>query len=377
MIYFHFLLKRLNHSVPCVHRDIAPSPLCILDYVITSIASLQGGAENTQRALRLTVNETVTTNSGVLLSAPFSNNGPAFTLPMGSTGDWLLRRGVTQLQGSSGGVGDGGTSNTGTQPRRITVYVKVAPPAYGTVVGHWGAHIAIHEMDYRPSVNGQPGNPPEGTDGTGGAGAGGPGSAAAFGGVAGDGGEGGGHGADAVAMIGVAIVDGKFKHDSNYRHTPGTDLSPESPHTVAYRNVMSDHWYKIDIFIDWDFFQYKVRYGLALLLFTGSAEAYMLRSDFHGAGCFYLLYSNGHGFHMILWQIQSYRTERCVQKIGINAYVTLQAVLLVMQALVTYLHCYRFVLMIQQWFSTQRFKAAWFDGLGSMASTLALCGMMR
>lgn len=46
----------------------------------------------------------------------------------------------------------------------MTVYVKIEPPPYGTVVGHWGAHIALHEFDYRPLVNttnGQPGTLPE------------------------------------------------------------------------------------------------------------------------------------------------------------------------------------------------------------------------
>jgi hypothetical protein len=208
----------------------------------------------------LTVNETVVTDSGVALVSPFANNGPAFTLPVDKTGDWLLRRGVSRPQ-TTGGVGDDGSNNVGTNPRRVTVYVKVAPPPYGTVNGHWGAHIALHGEDYRPKIVGQAGNPPEGNglpDGTGGAGSGGPGSGSAFGGVAGDGGEGGGYGGDAVAMIGVAIVDGKFKHQANYRHTPGVDLPPESPHTVAFRNVESDHWYKVDIFIDWASRMYKV-----------------------------------------------------------------------------------------------------------------------
>lgn len=219
----------------------------------------QGGAEDTQRSLRLTVNETVVTDSGSLKVAPFAHNGPAFTLPPVSSGDWLLRRGVARTQ-VAGGVGDDGTKNVGTNPMRITVYVKVEPPQYGTVSGHWGAHIALHEKDYRPKLVGQVGDPIEGNGvgGTGGAGSGGPGSGSAYGGVAGDGGEGGGYGADAEAMIGIAIVDGKFKHQANYRHTPGADLPPESPHTVAFRNVMSQRWYKIDIFIDWAFHTYKV-----------------------------------------------------------------------------------------------------------------------
>lgn len=176
------------------------------------------------------------------------------------------------MPGGPGGVGDDGTKNPGTNPTRVTVYVKIAPPAYGTVVGHWGAHMALHEFDYRPEpLVPQPGNLPEGNgpDGTGGAGAGGPGSSSASGGVAGDGGKGGGYGADAVGMIGVAIVNGKFKHEANYRHTPGMDLAPNSPHTVAFQHAQSDHWYKIDIFIDWSAYTYKVRASVDVFCMCG------------------------------------------------------------------------------------------------------------
>ena len=222
----------------------------------------QSGAEDTLRCLRLTVDETVRTDTGVTKVAPFTHNGPAFTLPAASSGYWLLRRGVVRIPtDNGGGVGDDGTKNTGTTPMRVTVYVKVQPPKRGAITHHWGAHIALHEADYRPLVPGQPGNPPEGNGpgGTGGAGAGGPGSSTAFGGVAGDGGEGGGYGNDAVSMIGVAIVDGKFKHQANYRHMPGADLPPESPQTVAFRHVHSNTWYKVDIFIDWTTHVYKLR----------------------------------------------------------------------------------------------------------------------
>lgn len=65
------------------------------------------------------------------------------------------------------------------------------------------------------------------------------------GGVAGDGGEGGGMGGDAEVMIGVAVVDGNLRHDANYRHTPGSDLHPQSNESVIFRNIQAHRWYKV------------------------------------------------------------------------------------------------------------------------------------
>lgn len=52
-----------------------------------------GGAEDTQRALRVEVEESVTTDSGYFARAPYAHNGPAFTLPQLGSGKWWLRRG--------------------------------------------------------------------------------------------------------------------------------------------------------------------------------------------------------------------------------------------------------------------------------------------
>ena len=69
---------------------------------------------------------------------------------------------------------------------------------------------------------------------------------------------GGGIGNDAEALFGIAMIDGKFKHQANYRHTPGVDLPSDSPQTVAFRHVQADTWYKVDFFIDWQNNTYKV-----------------------------------------------------------------------------------------------------------------------
>ncbi len=38
-------------------------------------------------------------------------------------------------------------------PRRVTVYVKMAVPKEGHLGSHWGAHICLHEFDFRPISN--------------------------------------------------------------------------------------------------------------------------------------------------------------------------------------------------------------------------------
>lgn len=221
-----------------------------------------GGAEGTPKALRLEANETILNENNVVVRSPYANNGPSFTFPARNSGTWHLRRGQQSPEIGEGGSGVHGGKNFGVNPRRVTVYVKVDFPSYGNLNNLWGAHIALHEFDYRPISNdtGVQNRPQEGNlpGGTGGNGAGGAGSAGG-GGVPGDGGEGGGVGNDAAALIGVAMIDGKFKHDSNYRHNPGVDLHPESPQTVGFRHVEPDRWYKVDIFMDWQNKTYKVR----------------------------------------------------------------------------------------------------------------------
>ncbi|CAE7941040.1 unnamed protein product, partial [Symbiodinium sp. KB8] len=170
-----------------------------------------------------------------------------------------------------GGSGEDGWENAGTRPERVTVYLMVGDPGAGTVVDNYGPQIALHEWDYRQGITGPEGNGP---GGSGGAGPGGVGDAGG-GGVAGDGGEGGGMGGDAVVMIGVGVVDGSFRHDANYRHTPGVDLPAQSPETVLQRNVQAHLWYKVDIFINWANSTYKVRINDVTLVrdipFNGSA----------------------------------------------------------------------------------------------------------
>ena len=83
---------------------------------------------------------------------------------MPSSGIWYVRRGTLAPQAGAGGSGADGSHNAGVVPRRVTVYVKIAPPTEGVLSTHWGAHIALHQWDYRPISNntGQQSRPVDG-----------------------------------------------------------------------------------------------------------------------------------------------------------------------------------------------------------------------
>ena len=72
---------------------------------------------------------------------------------------------------------------------------------------------------------------------------------------------------DASVMIGVGSLNGRWVHDSNYRHSPGLAFSRGSsqaagafdPAGTTSAGPQPDRWYKIDMFIDWHNHTYKVR----------------------------------------------------------------------------------------------------------------------
>ena len=54
---------------------------------------------------------------------------------------------------------------------------------------------------------------------------------------------------NAEVLIGVAVVDGTFRHGANFMHTP---RSNEWEHTFD-DDVALGRWYKVDILISWSF----------------------------------------------------------------------------------------------------------------------------
>lgn len=182
---------------------------------------VNGGAEDTQRSLRMDGDETVVTDSSVRRTAPYVQNGVTFSLPGASKrGEWDVRR-------KQGGTGPETIAfSEGTRPDRITFYVKIGVFPGGSVLANWGAQFAIHEYDVNTTFFNNTAEK-----------------------LAGITGPVGGEGNDGVAMIGVTVVNGDWRHDANYRHTPGSGRPP--PKGVFFRNAQNDRWYKVDIFIDW------------------------------------------------------------------------------------------------------------------------------
>lgn len=74
-------------------------------------------------------------------------------------------------------------------------------------------------------------------------------------------------GGDANVMIGIGSLNGRWVHDSNYRHSPGLGFSRGSsqaagafdPAGTTSAGPQPGRWYKLDVFIDWHNHTYKVR----------------------------------------------------------------------------------------------------------------------
>lgn len=243
-----------------------------------AVDPLMGGAQRTQRSLRVSVDEGMTTDAGQRVRAPYHHNGPSFTLPANESGVAWLRRGagVGLLNASAaGGSGVDGEHNAGSQPARVTAYLALGKFAHGGVESNWGPQIVLHGTDYRPA----PYNPaqPDGNVATGASGAAGPGGPAAAGGVgvAADGGQGPEPGADADAMVGVAVVNGMWRHDANYRGVPGVLSHPADPGSHVPLPAAAHQWYKVDLLLNWANHTYTLRVDDVTLAldqpFAGSA----------------------------------------------------------------------------------------------------------
>jgi hypothetical protein len=171
----------IRHRVAVVGGRTRRALTVVVVITLAPSRALQfGGAEGTQRSLRLEADETITMENGLVARAPYANNGPTFTFPAGGTvtgvcaccgvsqrsfscvhvtllphsaGIWYVRRGVLAPEVGAGGSGAHGGKNTGVTPRRVTVYVRMAHPVEGSLVSHWGAHLCLHEWDFRPVSN--------------------------------------------------------------------------------------------------------------------------------------------------------------------------------------------------------------------------------
>ncbi len=172
---------------------------------VYAIDSEIGGAEDTPRCMKLSLKETVETDSNVTIAAPYHHNGPAF-----------------DVRGRFAAAAEPGSNLT--QPGRVTFYVRLGQFEAGTVVNNIGAQFVLHDDSVEPRGD-SPGN----------------------------------IGRDAEAMVGIGIVNGHWRHGSNYHAVPGMLLHQEDPSSVISKYVQSHRWYKVDVLLNWANQTYRVR----------------------------------------------------------------------------------------------------------------------
>lgn len=224
-----------------------------------------GGAEDTDRALRIQIAETVQTASSVTRTSPFASNGVYLTLPK-EANLVFSDRGITASQDlqQSKRLATGDVYNP-ERPGRFTTYFRVATQGDGGVLTRWGPHFALYEHDVSYPESGHRSQQ-----------FGGPGSAGG-GRFGNDTVTNEGVGGDASIMIGFAIIDGSFRHGANYRHSPGLMLHHQSPASVAKRGFEYDRWYKLDIFMEWGNQTYRIRIDDETIVYNASFSGSRLR----------------------------------------------------------------------------------------------------
>ena len=152
-----------------------------------------GGVFGTNSCLRLEGGEKYLTPSNVIKRSPHIYDGPQHLIP--------------NLPGFQ-------------QPRRVTYYIRIGNLKYGESSNNWGGFFAIHG----PNSYGIQSDELTSTENT---------------------------------MIGVAFIDGSFRHAANFNHDPSGMMSRED--TIFKRNIRRNRWYKIDIIINWVANKYEIR----------------------------------------------------------------------------------------------------------------------
>lgn len=230
-----------------------------------------GGAADTQRCLRIDIAEETETDSGLNTSSYFSMNGPSFSLRRDViSGLWASRR----TFGNGSLVEPWIYTSRGARPELVQFYVRLGRMRAGSATDNWLAHIALHEFDeYTQSNVDEDGNVIPGLS--------------AYPLSVGETGE---AGADGTALIGVAVVDGAWRYDSNYRHLPGGRSDQPQQHVFA-RNAAANQWYKVDIFIDWEKKEFLIRLDdimrVRRVKFIGEAIRRIGLYSFHGSTMYY------------------------------------------------------------------------------------------
>lgn len=109
--------------------------------------------------------------------------------------------------------------------------VVSGPPDHGTSDNNWGAYFALHGDDWETDLS---------------------------------------------TVIGVALVNGDFRHGANFAHTPGEAHMYLS--TIFYENVLYNVWYKIDIQIYWATLEYDIVVDDVLMVNRATFKAKSIRA---------------------------------------------------------------------------------------------------
>ena len=92
-------------------------------------------------------------------------------------------------------------------------FIKIGKLDWGNIENNWGGFFALHEHMTESSGN-------------------------------------------SSTLIGVAFIDGAFRHAANFVESP---IGPMSKDTTFWPHVRRERWYKIDIFINWEKQVYEIR----------------------------------------------------------------------------------------------------------------------
>ena len=195
-----------------------------VNYRLDALGGFASAAANTSSALRLSgVRSRATGSSDVQRLSPRVAHGPEYSLLLGEG-----NRSAALATRSSPWV----------TPDRATFYVQIGDFMHGEIQENAGAYFGLRAQN-----------------GSGSAGAGG------LLNVSGDATE---AAMNAEVLIGVAVVQGTFRHGANFMHTP---RSNEWSDTFD-DDVAVGRWYKVDIYISWRTQTYSVRLDNVLKVYA-------------------------------------------------------------------------------------------------------------
>jgi hypothetical protein len=176
------------------------------DIVLSAYVDVTQGAFGTSRSLVLTGRHQTITRAGFVKNEPMPFTG--------------LRYSFARL------------NPAGIKPMRVTFFMKFGDYMQGTDRNNVGSYFAIHPPDHETKDANPPGLYESAGDST----------------PTTSGGE---------VLIGIAVMNGHFKHAANYDTLPG--IAMDSKEAVVMEFAQHDRWYKFDVIINWVNQTYMIR----------------------------------------------------------------------------------------------------------------------